>query len=70
MIELFHEGGEVQIFDASVDTSNENRMSLVISQIKNDTKHFEPYSHALFFFLLPENHPLLMEELQPFNDWI
>ena len=70
VIELFHEGGEVQIFDASVDTSNENRMSLVISQIKNDTKHFEPYSHALFFFLLPENHPLLMEELQPFNDWI
>lgn len=68
--ELFQEGGEVHIFDASVDASNENRMSLMISQIKKDTKCFEPYSHILFFFLLPEDHPLLMEELQPFSDWI
>jgi hypothetical protein len=29
--ELFQEGGEVHIFDASVDASNENRMSLIIS---------------------------------------
>ena len=68
--ELFQEGGEVQIFDVSVDASNENRMSLIISQIKKDTKRFEPYIHALFFFFLPEDHPLLMEELQPFSDWI
>ena len=25
-----------------------------------------PYS----FFLLPKDHPLLMEELKPFSDWI
>ena len=68
--ELFQEGEEIQIFDVSVDASNENRMSLVISHIKNDTKHFEPYGRALFFFFLPEDHPLLMEELQPFSDWI
>ena len=68
--ELFQEGGEVQIFDVSVDASNENRMSLMISQIKNDIKHFKPYSHALFFFFLLEDHPLLMEELHPFSDWI
>ena len=70
VIELFQEGEGIQIFDVSVDASNENRMSLVISHIKNDTKHFEPYGRALFFFFLPEDHPLLMEELQPFSDWI
>ena len=68
--ELFQEGGEVHIFDASVDASNENIMSLIISRIKKDIKRFEPYSHTLFFFLLPEDHPLLMEELKPFSDWI
>ena len=70
VIELFQEGEGIQIFDVSVDASNVNRMSLVISHIKNDTKHFEPYGRALFFFFLPEDHPLLMEELQPFSDWI
>ena len=27
-------------------------------------------NHALIFFFFPENHPLLMEELQPFSEWI
>lgn len=68
--DLFQEGGEIHVYDTSVDASKENRMALLMAQIMRNAKHFEPYIHALAFFFFPENRPLLMEELQPFSDWI
>lgn len=68
--DLFQEGGIIHAFDASVDALTENRMALLMAQITRNAKCFEPYDHALVFFFFPEDRPLLMEELQPFSDWM
>jgi len=68
--DLFQDGGRIHAYDTSVDASKENRMALIMEQIMSKAKHFEPYNHALVFFFFPEGRPLLMEELQPFSNWI
>lgn len=68
--DLFQEGGVIHAYDVSVDASKEKRMALLMDQIMSKAKHFEPYHHALVFFFFPEDRPLLIEELQPFSDWI
>ena len=68
--DLFQEGGESHAFDVSVDASKENRMALLMNQIKRLSKCYEPYNRALVFFYFPEALPLLMEELKPFSEWI
>jgi len=68
--DLFQEGGIIHIFKASVDASMENRMILMMAKIMKHAECFEPYNRALVFFFFPEEQPLLIEELQPFSDWI
>lgn len=68
--DLFQEGGEIHTYDASVGASMKKRMELLMDQIVENTKKYEPFSHALVFFIFPEDRPLLMEELKPFSDWI
>ena len=68
--DLFQEGGVIHAFNASVDASMENRMMLMMAKIMKHAECFEPYNHALVFFFFPEKQPLLIEELQPFSDWI
>ena len=68
--DLFQEGGIIHIFKATVDASMENRMILMMAKIMKHAECFEPYNHALVFFFFPEKQPMLMEELQPFSDWI
>ena len=68
--DLFQKGGVIHAFIASVDASMENRMKLMMAKIMKHAECFEPYNHALVFFFFPEKQPLLMEELQPFSDWI
>lgn len=68
--DLFQEGGVIHAFIASVDASMENRMMLMMAKIMKHAECFEPYNHALVFFFFPEKQPLLIEELQPFSDWI
>ena len=68
--DLFLEGCAIHAFDVSVDGIKEGRMFQMMAQINKNVKHLEPYNHALVFFFSPENHPLLMEELQPFSEWI
>ena len=68
--DLFQDGGRIHAYDTSVDASKENRMAWIMEQIMSKAKHFEPYNHALVFFFFPEGRPLLMEELQPFSNWI
>lgn len=68
--DLFQEGGVIHAFIASVDASMENRMMLMMAKIMKHAECFEPYNRALVFFFFPEKQPLLIEELQPFSDWI
>ena len=67
---LFQEGGEIHTYDASVGASIKKRMESLMDLIIVNTKKYEPFSHALIFFFFPEDRPLLMEELQPFSNWI
>ena len=57
-------------YDASVGASIKKRMESLMDLIIVNTKKYEPFSHALIFFFFPEDRPLLMEELQPFSNWI
>ena len=68
--DLFQEGGEIHAYNASVDASMKKRMELLMDLIIVNTKKYEPFNHALVFFIFPEDRPLLMEELQPFSNWI
>ncbi len=68
--DLFQKGGEIHTYDASVGASIKKRMELLMDLIIVNTKKYEPFSHALVFFIFPEDRPLLMEELKPFSDWI
>lgn len=68
--DLFQGGGIIHALDASVGASIKKRMESLMDLIIVNTKKYEPFSHALIFFFFPEDRPLLMEELKPFNDWI
>ena len=68
--DLFQEDEEIHAFDVSVPADKENRMMLLVEQIKKCSKCHEQYNRILVFFFFPEKQPLLMEELQPFSDWI
>ena len=68
--DLFQEGGVIHTYDASVGASIKKRMESLMDLIIVNTKKYEPFSHALIFFFFPEDRPLLMEELQPFSNWI
>ena len=68
--DLFQEGSIIHTFDVSVDALKKKRMKLLMNLIIENTKKYGPFSHALVFFFFPNKRPLLMEELQPFSDWI
>ena len=68
--DLFHEGGAIHAFKVSVDALMVNRMKQMMDRIIRKATNLEPYNRALAFFFFPEELPLLMNELQPFNDWI
>ena len=68
--DLFHEGGAIHAFKVSVDALMVNRMKKMMDRIIRKATNLEPYNRALAFFSFPEELPLLMDELQPFNDWI
>ncbi len=68
--DLFQEGEELHTLDVSVSADKENRMQLLMEQIKKCSKCHEPYNRALVFFFFPEERPLLIEELKPFREWI
>ena len=68
--DLFQEGGVIHTYDASVGASIKKRMESLMDLIIVNTKKYEPFSHALVFFIFPEDRPLLMEELKLLSDWI
>lgn len=68
--DLFQEDEEIHAFDVSVPADKGNRMMLLVEQIKKCSKCHEQYNRVLVFFYFPSNLPLLIEEIQPFSDWI
>ena len=68
--DLFQEGDGIHTFDVSVPADNENRMVLLMEQIKKCSKCHEPFNRVLVFFYFPESQPLLMEEMKPLSEWI
>ena len=67
--ELFRQNEDICAFDVKVNSNEEQRMELLMKQIKERTKS-NHFSSALIFFLFPESHPLLMSEIQPLSEWI
>ena len=57
-------------FDESIIASDENRMNHLVDKIKEKTKECEPITGILFYLFCPEDYPLLMEEINPLNDWL
>ena len=68
--DLFLQSENISEFEFIVDAIEENRMKLLVSKIKKNTKCCHAFSRALVYFFFPEHNPLLMEELQPFSEWI
>jgi hypothetical protein len=67
--DLFRQNEDICAFDVKVNSNEEQRMELLMKQIKERTKS-NHFSSALIFFLFPESHPLLMSEIQPLSEWI
>ena len=57
-------------FDEYVIASEENRMNLLVDKIKKKTKECEPITGILLYLFCPEDYPLLMEEINPLNEWL
>ena len=68
--DLFQQGGEIHAIDVRVNAREEKRMEQLMEQIKKKGKSLSSYTRALIYFFFPEHNPLLMEELQPFSEWI
>ena len=57
-------------FDESVIASEDNRMNHLVEKIKEKTKECEPITGILLYLFCPEDYPLLMEEINPLNEWL
>ena len=68
--ELFRQDEDIRAFDVRVSSIGEQRMELVMKQIRERTNFNLDFSSALIFFFFPESHPLLMSEIQPLSEWI
>jgi hypothetical protein len=68
--DLFLQSEEIHFFDVRVNAREEYRMEQLVEQIKKKGKSLSSYTRALIYFFFPERNPLLMEELQPFSEWM
>ena len=58
------------VFDEGIIASDENRMNHLVDKIKEKTKECEPITGILFYLFCPKDYPLLMDEINPLNEWI
>ena len=68
--DLFQQGGEIHAIDVRVNAREENRMERLMDRVKEEANRLGADSRVLIYFFFPEKHPLTMEELRPFSDWI
>lgn len=68
--DLFRQESEIHAFNVKVDCIEEQRMELLMKQLKEETKSNLDFSRALFYIFFPECHPLLMSELHHIYEWM
>lgn len=68
--DLFQQDGEIHAIDVRVNACEENRMERLMDRVKVDANRLGADSRVLVYFFFPEKCPLMMEELQPFSEWI
>ena len=67
---LFKDGGEIQAFVTTIDAIKDNRMLLLMKDIKDIAKGYEPYNRVIVYILFPKENSLTMKEIEILNDWI
>ena len=68
--DLFQQDGEIHAIDVRVNAREESRMERLMGRVKEDANRLGADSRVLIYFFYPEKFPLMMEELQPFSEWI
>jgi hypothetical protein len=68
--DTFRGGGSIHGFTVSVSPALEGRVEVLMDEVKKKAEWYKPFNNALVFFFFPEDYSLLIDELQPFSDWI
>ena len=68
--DLFQQDGEIHAIDVRGNAREEHRMERLVDRVKEEANRLGADSRALIYFFFPEKCPLMMEELQPFSEWI
>lgn len=68
--DLFQQESEIHAFNVKVDCFEEQRMELLMKQLKEETKSNLDFSRALVYIFFPVCHPLLMSELHHIYEWM
>ena len=68
--DFFQGDGPISLLETSVDNTTSKRMDLALENIKKEIDQYNSFERLLLFFSVPQEHPLLMEELQTLTKWI
>ena len=68
--DLFQQESEIYAFNIKVDCFEEQRMELLMKQLKEETKSNIDLSRALVYIFFPVCHPLLMSEFHHIYEWM
>ena len=67
---FFQGEGPISLLETAVDDTTSKRMDLALENIKNEIDQYNSIERLLLFFSVPQEHPLLIEELQTLTKWI
>ena len=68
--DLFQQENEIYAFNIKVDCFEEQRMELLMKQLKEETKSNIDLSRAIVYIFFPVCHPLLMSEFHHIYEWM
>lgn len=68
--DLFQQENEIYAFKIKVDCFEEQRMELLMKQLKEETKTNIDLSRAIVYIFFPVCHPLLMSEFHHIYEWM
>ena len=66
----FQQENEIYAFNIKVDCFEEQRMELLMKQLKEEAKSNIDLSRALVYIFFPVCHPLLMSEFHHIYEWM
>lgn len=68
--DLSQQENEIYAFNIKVDCFEEQRMELLMKQLKEETKSNIDLSRAIVYIFFPVCHPLLMSEFHHIYEWM